>query len=97
MQTLKGSIKTFYPDFEPDALTSYTFRYIFYRKSALSEGQRDANFSVVTDLWESHEKLFARILEDDDVSSCLAEYVCEFDSKHTGNAYLVKEKEKEEK
>lgn len=83
--------ETFVPNFK----SNYTLRYVFYRKSDLSENKKNACFSVITGLWSEHEMMFARIRADEDISSCIVEYVCEFDSAHCGVCYLVKEKEKE--
>lgn len=94
MKTLLESIKTQYPGFVPRDGVSYTFRFIFYKKSDLVQNKKNPCFSVFTGLWEQLERLFMNTQNGEDISSCIAEYVCEFDPYFTGGVYLVKEKEK---
>lgn len=95
MNTLLDSVSKFVPSFVPNEVTNYTLRYIFYRKSDLASGQRNACFRLVTDLWQGHEALFERLNFDDDISSCFVEYVCEYDTAFAGVCALVKEKKED--
>lgn len=94
--TLLEQIHAQLPDFVPEDTANYTLRYIFYRKSDLENEQKNACFSLVTGLWNMHEDTFNRINADADISSCIVEYVCEYNSALCGQVFLVKAKEKED-
>lgn len=87
-------IHSFCPSFVPNETNNYTLRFIFYRKGDLENGVRNACFSVTTGLWSLLESTFERINSDPDISSCLVEYVCEYDSSFCGMVFCVKEIEK---
>lgn len=90
---LLGSIVSQVPAFTVDEKTHYTFRYVFYRKADLESGSKNACFSMVTGLWKDHEAMYERINSDDTISSCIVEYVCEYDSALCGVVGLVKSNE----
>lgn len=96
-KTLLDSVRSFLPGFVPSESSIYSLRYIFYRKSDLKEDKKNACFTIISDLWKAHEVMFANMQKEEDISSCIVEYICEYDSCHAGLNYLVKEKEKEEK
>lgn len=93
--SLLDSIRSALPDFYVDPTANYTLRYVFYRKSDLESESKNACFSVMTGLWDFHEQAFIRLVADETISSCIVEYVCQYDSALCGQVFLVKEKNKD--
>lgn len=94
-KTLLEAVHLHVPSFLPDPLTVYTLRFVFYRKASLLEGEKNANFTLLSGLWSDLENVFERFSSDPDISSCVCEYVCQYDSTLCGALFLVKPKESE--
>lgn len=90
--SLYAAIAALVPSFFPVKTRNYTIRYVFFRKE-----DRQACFSVVTGLWDLHEKTFENLTTDENIAECFCEYVCEFDSDFAGAYIKLKGGEPREK
>lgn len=98
MGSLLERFVAMYPDFKIDPACFYTLRYVFYCKPGFQsdEDKPCTRVSHVTGLWSDHEVYLNRVRESGEVSSCIVEYVCEYDSTLLGGCVVGKEKDKEE-
>lgn len=92
METLLQAVCAQVKGFTPDPTRNYTLRYVFYRKN---DENKNACFSVVTGLWDMHEKTFDSIQQDDNIRIAIVEYVCEYDSSFCGVTALLKSDKEE--
>lgn len=89
--TLLDSVHSVNKDFQPNPLTVYTFRFVFYGGKETSH-----RFNIVSGVWEVLEAAFSALQLDKDIVFCVAEYLCEYDSTFCGIVVPCKYEKKEE-
>lgn len=72
-----------------------TMRYMYSYKR--EDGNMDYHVVMVTGLPDLHDRQIAQLIDDPNVTSCVAEYVCSYDSDLAVSKYILKEDSNNEK
>lgn len=90
MKDLLECVHESLPDFQPREDVFYEFSYMFER---LVDDKVVRSFSHLVARWSGHEERFALMRSDDEILSCLVEYLHEYDCSFIARVFVLKNKE----